>query len=94
MAKSNAKKLRDKLARDGKRNPEAGRSPFVYADMRTRTTKTKHEKIYLIKHKNQVSGSGDDGSFYFGYIREFSILGYLYSKECENKASNKGKNAS
>lgn len=64
MAKSNAKKVREKLAREGKRNPEAGRSLFVFTDMRTRTTKTKHEKMYLIKHKNQVSGGGNDGSFY------------------------------
>lgn len=68
MAKSNAKKQRDKLSREGRRNPEAGRSPFVFTDMRTRKSKTKHEKIYLIKHKNQVSGGGDEGSFYFGYI--------------------------
>ncbi|WP_433945730.1 hypothetical protein [Paenibacillus sp. SN-8-1] len=68
MAKSNAKKQRDKLSREGRRNPEAGRSPFVFTDMRTRKTKTKHEKMYLIKHKNQVSRGGDEGSFYFAYI--------------------------
>ncbi|MNI11510.1 hypothetical protein D3C73_646570 [compost metagenome] len=68
MAKSNAKKQRDKLSREGRRNPEAGRSPFIFTDMRTRKTKTKHEKMYLIKHKNQVSGGGDTGSFYFAYM--------------------------
>ncbi|GIP22601.1 hypothetical protein [Paenibacillus sp. J22TS3] len=64
MAKSSAKKHRDKLAREGRRNPEAGRSPFAFADMRTRKTKTKQEIKYLIKHKNRISAGGDDGSFY------------------------------
>jgi len=36
MAKSKAKKLREKLAREGNMNPEAKRSPFVFTDMRTR----------------------------------------------------------
>ncbi|MBP2000569.1 hypothetical protein J2Z69_001600 [Paenibacillus shirakamiensis] len=65
MAKSQAKKLRERLIREGKRNPEAGRSPFASADLRTRTTKTRHEQLYKVKHKNLISTYGDDGSFLF-----------------------------
>jgi len=45
MAKSKAKKMRDKMTREGKRNPELNRSLFVFADMETRKTKTKKEKL-------------------------------------------------
>ncbi|WML59290.1 hypothetical protein [Neobacillus sp. PS2-9] len=65
MAKSKAKKLRDKLTREGKLNPENKRSPFVFTDMRTRATKTKKDNIYQFKHKNHQSQNGNDGSFYF-----------------------------
>ena len=64
MAKSKAKKLRDKLEREGKMNPEMKRSPYVFADMRTRTTKTKKDHLYQFKHKNHQSREGNDGSFY------------------------------
>jgi hypothetical protein len=65
MARSKAKKLREKLAREGKMNPEAKRSPFVLTDMRTRMTKTKKDHMYQFKHKNHQSQEGYDGSFYF-----------------------------
>ncbi|WP_251549916.1 hypothetical protein [Neobacillus muris] len=65
MAKSQAKKLRDKLSREGKLNPETKRSPFVFTDMRTRTTKTKKDQLYRQKHKNRQIPDGNDGSFYF-----------------------------
>jgi hypothetical protein len=65
MAKSKAKKLREKLSREGKMNPEAKRSPFVFTDMRTRATKTKKDHLYQFKHKNHQSQDGHDGSFYF-----------------------------
>jgi polyhydroxyalkanoate synthesis regulator phasin len=65
MAKSKAKKLREKLAREGKMNPEAKRSPFVFSDLRTRTTKTKKDHLYQFKNKNHQSYDGNDGSFYF-----------------------------
>lgn len=65
MAKSKARKLRDKLVREGNLNPSDKRSPFVHADMRTRTTKTKKEQLYQFKHKNHQSQDGLDGSFYF-----------------------------
>jgi hypothetical protein len=66
MAKSKAKKLREKLSREGKMNPEVKRSPFVFTDMRTRATKTKKDHLYQFKHKNhQSQDGGNDGSFYF-----------------------------
>jgi hypothetical protein len=65
MAISKAKKMRNKLAKAGKRNPEAGRSPFAQMDLTTRRSKTKYEQIHTIKHKNHASIYGDDGSFYF-----------------------------
>jgi hypothetical protein len=64
MSKSKAKKRREKLTREGKRNPEAGRSPFAFADLYTRRTKTKKDLIYGCKHKNRLSHVGKDGSFY------------------------------
>ncbi|MEK4509441.1 hypothetical protein EJP82_10320 [Paenibacillus anaericanus] len=65
MATTKAKKLRQKLAREGKRNPELSRSPFATTDMRTRRTKTKLEQLSCIKHRNHDSIYGDDGSFLF-----------------------------
>lgn len=65
LAKSKAKKNREKLVREGKRSPEDIRSPFVFADMRTRTTKTKKDYLYRNKHKSHSSAEGKNGSFYF-----------------------------
>ena len=65
MAKSKAKKQRAKLVREGTMNPEEKRSPFVFTDMRTRTTKTKKDHIYQYKQKNHQSLDGYDGSFCF-----------------------------
>ncbi|WML41001.1 hypothetical protein RCG19_04885 [Neobacillus sp. OS1-2] len=64
MAKSKAKKLREKLARAGKRNPDAKRSGFSFTDMRTRMTKTKKDHLYQFKYKNHQSNDGNDGSFF------------------------------
>jgi hypothetical protein len=65
VAKSKAQKLREKIVREGRRNPEEKRSPFVYTDMRARMTKTKKDYLYQFKHKNHHSQDGNDGSFYF-----------------------------
>ncbi|WHY85222.1 hypothetical protein QNH39_21790 [Neobacillus novalis] len=65
MAKSRAKKLREKLTREGQMNPVVKRSPFVFTDMRERTTKTKKDHLYQFKHKNHQSADGNDGSFLF-----------------------------
>jgi hypothetical protein len=64
MAKSKAKKLREKLTRESRINPEKKRSPFVFTDLRTRRTKTKKDHLYQFKHKNHQSHEGYDGSFY------------------------------
>lgn len=63
MSKSTARKKREKLVREGKRNPENGRSPFALTDMHTRVTKTKKDYLYRTKHKNLSSKNGNDGSF-------------------------------
>jgi hypothetical protein len=72
MAKSKAKKLREKLVREGKMNPECKRSPFVFSDMRTRMTKTKKDHLYQFKYKNHQTCDGNDGSFYFT-VRDISF---------------------
>lgn len=65
MARSKAKKLRQKLVREGKRSPELSRSPFALTDLRTRKTKTKREQIHTQKYKNHASCYGDDGSLFW-----------------------------
>ncbi|AZK48330.1 hypothetical protein [Paenibacillus lentus] len=71
MAKSKAKRMRDKLIREGKRNPALSRSPFAAADLRTRRTKTKQELMSQNnKHrqKNLISFYGEEGSFLLSKI--------------------------
>ncbi|WNC16051.1 hypothetical protein [Brevibacillus brevis] len=76
MAKSNARKHREKLEREGKRNPDQNRSLFAFADMRTRRTKTKAEKWKQQKHKRPLSYSSEDGLFFICQsIKEFLVLG-------------------
>ncbi len=69
MAKSAAKKHRDKLVREGRRNPENQRGVFALVDLSTRRTKTKKEKLNQNKHKKRLSDyshdSMDKRSFYF-----------------------------
>ncbi|MCA1029694.1 hypothetical protein LCL95_01450 [Bacillus timonensis] len=69
MALSKAKKLRQKLAREGKRNPEQNRSPFAFADLQSRTTKTKKDVLYRNKHKNRSNHTYGDqnGSFFIPF---------------------------
>lgn len=69
MAKSKARKSREKLIREGRLNPEIGRSPFAQLDLRTRKTKTKKDKLYKVKHKNRNPKNKGDDSFYLGKIR-------------------------
>jgi hypothetical protein len=66
MARSKAKKLRAKMVREGKRNPESLRSPYALIDMSGRRTKTKKDLLYKSKHK------GQSGSFYFGVLMVMS----------------------
>ncbi|MFP3392376.1 hypothetical protein [Brevibacillus sp. SIMBA_040] len=63
MAKSSARKQREKLAREGKRNPDQNRSIFAFTDMRARQTKTKTEKLRQQKHKRSYSYQQEDGLF-------------------------------
>jgi hypothetical protein len=65
LAKSKAKKMREKIVREGRRNPETSRSPFIFVDMRTRKTKTKKDYLYRDNKKNHSSHEGNDGSFLF-----------------------------
>ncbi|WP_244951519.1 hypothetical protein [Sutcliffiella horikoshii] len=74
MAKSKAKKLRDKQVREGKRNPENGRGIYALANLTTKTTKTKKEKLNQLYKKERQSRYGGD--------RENVVL-YLFSeKKC------------
>ncbi|MGG6312803.1 hypothetical protein [Paenibacillus macerans] len=74
MAQSKAKKMRQKLIREGKRNPELSRSAFAFADLRTRKTKTKQDQANTQKYKNHASAYGDDGSFYL--LFRFAAFGH------------------
>ncbi|WP_088808632.1 MULTISPECIES: hypothetical protein [Listeria] len=64
MAKSKAKKQREKLVREGRLNPEIKRSPFHTLDLSTRKTKTKKDALYQNKYKNHSLGDEKNG-FYF-----------------------------
>lgn len=73
MAKSKAKKLREKIVREGMRNPEDNRGTYVFADMRTRKTKTKKEKLNQVKHKKRLSdlyNGGKDKRFFVFNIKK------------------------
>jgi len=67
LSKSNAKKRREKLVREGKRNPSEKRGVYALTDMRTRKTKTKKEINSQVKHKGRLSYENfeDKSPFYF-----------------------------
>lgn len=67
MGKSLAKKKRDKLVREGRRNPEENRSFFAFADLRSRRTKTKAETLQKQKHKNRLSNHYDEDNRFFTF---------------------------
>ncbi|MDQ0208442.1 hypothetical protein [Alkalicoccobacillus murimartini] len=73
MARSKASKHRQKLEREGRRNPENNRSPYAFADLTTRRTKTKKDYVYKRKPKNHLFPSGDNDSFYMGMIKKVLI---------------------
>ena len=68
MAKSKAKKHREKLEREGYRNPEQNRSEFATSDMykfmKTKKTKTKRDKMHKRKHKGGYQIPNDNDPFY------------------------------
>jgi hypothetical protein len=79
MAKSKAKKTRNKWEREGMRNPELNRGIYVMADMRSRTTKTKKDKMNQVKYKKRLFDQTSDGSnnrfFYFIQKIFFKVSG-------------------
>ena len=72
MAKTRSKKWREKMVREGKRDPHADRSTFAAAEMykmmATKKTKTKKDKMNQNKHKGRLSyarySDGSDRSFF------------------------------
>jgi hypothetical protein len=84
MAKTKAKKLREKMVREGKRNPATNRSTFadteLYKMMATKKTKTKKDKLNHIKHKERLSGAeysdGKYRSFFIWITKENSNLDF------------------
>jgi hypothetical protein len=74
MAKTKAKKLREKMVREGKRNPNSDRSTFAQAEMykmmASKKTKTKKDKVNRIKHKERLSAAG----YSDGKHRSFSFV--------------------
>ncbi|TCP24531.1 hypothetical protein EV207_12430 [Scopulibacillus darangshiensis] len=60
MTKSRARKIREKRIQEGRRNPSADRGIYALADLRTRKTKTKMEKLYQHKHKGRLSNHEDN----------------------------------
>ena len=72
MAKSKAKKLRDKQVREGNRNPENGRGTYALANLGTKTTKTKKEKLNQLYKKERQSR--------YGANRENVVLYFFYKK--------------
>jgi hypothetical protein len=62
MAKSKAKKTRKKWEREGMRNPELNRGIYAMTDMRSRTTKTKKDKMNQVKYKKRLFDQTGDGS--------------------------------
>ncbi|WP_416150365.1 hypothetical protein ACM26V_05125 [Salipaludibacillus sp. HK11] len=70
MADSKAKKLRNKLVREGRRNPVRDRSPFSHVDMGTKVTKTKKDYIYQTKYKKASfhDSNGNEAFLYYPII--------------------------
>ncbi|MFD1848546.1 hypothetical protein [Oceanobacillus bengalensis] len=63
MAKSKARKLRQKRVREGRLDPQINRSPFAQLDLRTKRTKTKKDHLYRAKHKNRNPQILENDSF-------------------------------
>lgn len=71
MGKSNAQKRREKLVREGRRNPENSRSSFAQLDLRTQRTKNKKDLLYRSKHKNRNPKHWEDDSYFFALYWTF-----------------------
>ncbi len=88
MAKSKAKKLSNKQVREGRRNPEIGRGTYALANLTTKMTKTKKEKLNQLYKKERQSRYGGDREnvvLYF-YVRICSLLisapGFAFRGAC------------
>ena len=68
MAKSAAKKKREKMQREGMRNPEKDRGLYASAEMYRRlavkTAKTKKDLLYKRKPRSHSLDNGRDGFFF------------------------------
>lgn len=53
MAKTKTKRAREKMVREGKRNPELGRGVFALLDLSTKKTETKKGKLQKAEKKLQ-----------------------------------------
>lgn len=62
MSKSDARKQREKMVREGKRNPSENRGIYALADLGSKKTKKKVEKMNQVKHKKQLFDQGEDRS--------------------------------
>ena len=60
MAKSKARKLREKLVREGYRDPANGRGTYALENLSTRKTKTKAEKLMQLHKKERQSRYSSD----------------------------------
>ncbi|RDI45923.1 hypothetical protein [Falsibacillus pallidus] len=65
MAKSNAKKQRENLVREGRNNPEDFRGVYALTDMRTRKTKTKKDIMNKMKYNKRFSYDQDGDNRFF-----------------------------
>ncbi|RZT22663.1 hypothetical protein [Fictibacillus sp. BK138] len=74
MAKTKVKKMREKMIREGKRNPNEDRSLYAHSEMfkmmATKRTKTKKDQLNRIKHKERISAAGysDDSNRSFLFV--------------------------
>lgn len=71
MAKSKARKLRDRMVREGYRDPSSGRGTYALQDLTTRKTKTKKEtlqKIYKKQRHSHVLYNENDRCFLFSLL--------------------------
>ncbi|KUP09689.1 hypothetical protein Q73_02080 [Bacillus coahuilensis m2-6] len=64
MAKSKARKQREKLIREGRQDPVDNRSPFSQLNLCTKKTKTKKDVVYSRRRTN-LESDHPSSSFYF-----------------------------
>ncbi len=65
MGKSNARKQREKVVREGKRDPALNRGIYAMANLSTRRTKTKKEALQQQYKKTHRFHNESDESFFY-----------------------------